>query len=205
MRTKDENGDGWSLSLNYRSCSGYLLSNLKSILFQSDSIEFLIRDILENVSSYENAVKKLANTSIISPCYLVITGPKQGEGVLLTRDRDTDVKRLNLCDLKDKLRFITQTNIDHWENKVDKDWASGDDLLLNSIERRTKSQDYLKTMEYKDKGQFIEDLFTHLFTPPILNYQTIYSTMMCVSEDYFETRVIKPSKFHLEQDSFYKK
>lgn len=206
MRTKDKNGDGWTLSLNYRSCSGYLFTNLKSLLFQSESIEFLIRATLESEPTYEGAVKKLSSASIISPCYLVITGTKNGQGVLLTRDRDTDTNRLVLADSSTKsLKFITQTNIDHWKNEIDEVWANGDDLLLNSLDRRKTSLEILEKIEYKDQDQMKEDLFKHLFSYPVFNYQTIYSTIMCVNEDVYETRTIKPSEFHLKNDPFYQK
>lgn len=206
MRVKDDQGNGWTLSLNFRNCCGSLLSNLSSMLFGSDSIEFLIRDTLQNEPTFEAAVKILSSTSIVSPCYLVITGTKNGQGVLLTRERINDLKRINLKDGSfDPTRFITQTNIDHWEEKFDKDWAGTDDLLWNALDRRKKSIEILKKIDYKDEKQMIDDLYDHLFSFPVLNYQTIYSNIICVNQGIYETRVIKPSQYHLDNDPYYKK
>jgi hypothetical protein len=69
--------------------------------------------------------------------YIILTGRKSNEGCVLNRNRDGIEKTIYLKDSNyyNDNKFIIQTNNDHWINKVDFNWASYDNLLLNSWNR----------------------------------------------------------------------
>ena len=183
--------NGWSLSLNFRWCDGSAIWNYFSFLFQHEPIEFIIRNAFEKNLSYDEAVKFLSKAKIIAPCYLVITGCNQGEGTLITRDRAGDVNPLILKD--SKTNCLLMTNIDHWLEKVDVKWACGDDLLLNSVERRTTANQLMSNVKF-EKDQKIEDIENELFkvleTYPVYNYQTVYQVIMSPKNGSYSSRFV---------------
>jgi N-acylethanolamine-hydrolysing acid amidase len=180
--------DGISLSLNYRWCNGYSIWTFLSFFFQYEPIEFALRNILEKGATFNEALKTLRTAPILSPCYLVLTGCNEGEGVLITRDRNDDINPLYLKD--SKTGFISQTNIDHWVDKVDSKWAAGDELLKNSIERRDKSCQLLSKVNLEEKSleEIEKDLFFVLEQYPVYNYQTVYQVIMCPKHGIYSSR-----------------
>jgi hypothetical protein len=183
--------DGFSLSLNYRWCDGYSIWTFFSFLFQYEPIEFVLRNLLEKGVNFNEALKTLRTTPILSPCYLVLTGCNEGEGILITRDRNDDSNPLVLKDSKNG--FLSQTNIDHWVDKVDPKWAGTDELLVNSIERRDKSCQLLSkvTLEDKSPEEIEKELFGVLEQYPIYNYQTVYQVIMSPKHGIYSSRFKK--------------
>ncbi|KAG2375056.1 hypothetical protein C9374_010060 [Naegleria lovaniensis] len=54
--------------------------------------------------------------------------------------------------------FLVQTNIDHWETSVDKEWAGDDALLHNSLDRKCAAQAYLsQSIEDYSKLKLVEN------------------------------------------------
>jgi hypothetical protein len=180
---------GWSISLNYRYLGLFLLRNFLSVLASYEPIEFLIRELLEGEPEYDKAIKALSSAYLVSPCYLTVTGNKTGEGCIITRDRQEEQKRLSLHDSKHG--FLVQTNIDHWVNVVDPDWAGDDDLLKNSLQRRDLATKLLKSI---DRSDLVTNLFTSLIDQtPVMNYQTIYQVVMSPGNNFYESRCVLPS------------
>jgi acid ceramidase len=48
----------------------------------------LILDVLLNADNYEEAVDILKNTKINTPCYIIVGGINENEGIIITRNRD---------------------------------------------------------------------------------------------------------------------
>jgi hypothetical protein len=53
----------------------------------------------------------LLETPINAPCYIIVGGMKEGEGIVITRDRD-GVNRTD--ELGGEKWFVAQTNTDYW-------------------------------------------------------------------------------------------
>lgn len=51
----------------------------------ANPVSFLLRDVLENCQSFEEAQQKLSHTNIISDCLLLLSGTKEGEMVVIER------------------------------------------------------------------------------------------------------------------------
>eukprot|EP01080_Neovahlkampfia_damariscottae_P001500 gene1500-12117_t len=191
--------NGWSISLNFRWCDSSAIWNYFSFLFQHEPIEFIIRNALEKNLSFDEAVKYLKKTKIIAPCYLVISGCNKGEGILITRNRSDEVKPLELKNSQSN--YVLMTNVDHWVDKVTKKWACGDDLLLNSVERRICASQGISNIKF-EKDQKIEDvesiLFSVLEKNPVYNYQTVYQVVMSPKNALYSSRVVKPTKEIME-------
>lgn len=60
------------------------------------STGFLVREVLEAHSSFSRATAALAASSLIAPVYFTVCGIRPNEGVLLTRERETDLHRWSL-------------------------------------------------------------------------------------------------------------
>jgi len=119
--------DAFSVSVNFRvTDGGSMWSNIKNALTSCWPVGFLVREIFESASSFNEAVGHLSNSNLIAPCYITICGLNSGEGVLLTRDRKQETNRWTLSEHG----FIVQTNIDHWSEDPNMD-------VMDSIERRT--------------------------------------------------------------------
>jgi len=156
----------FSISINERNSlrGGYigLLEWLFNINRNQSFISFAIRDMLTKSESYDQTVKYLATVPLLAPCYYIIAGPKAGEGVIITRARNgsEDIKTLG----KDNLWFIAQTNYDNWKPQ-----PKFDDRLTPCI----------KCMQTKGKNQVtFESLFNVLSSRPMLNKETVYTTLM---------------------------
>jgi hypothetical protein len=111
---------------------------------------------------YEGAVKKISGTPTPAPSYMIISGAKSGEGVVVTRWRDTtDIWPLDTQGSTNRW-FLPQTNDDHWKPPKDNRRAA---VIagMNAIGR--------------DKIN-LEGIFSVLSTPPVLARSTTYTTLM---------------------------
>jgi hypothetical protein len=66
---------------------GSLWWNLVSVMTGGWSVGFLVRNTLETCATYEDAVNVLATRRLVAPCYFTLSGPRCGEGCVITRDR----------------------------------------------------------------------------------------------------------------------
>jgi len=213
---------GWSISLNYRKTdeSFGMLKNITAGMFKYHGIEFLMRTALQTEATFDTAVNRLSTENIMAPCYLTMAGPKQNEGILITRKRRGEVKRLklNVCPETENQskRFIIQTNICHWKDKVDPNWAGSDLLLQNALERRevaTKNMlSYKKATSdgeaggstsealVKENDHFVQFAFNVMSQYPTCNAETIYQNVMRPASNFYQTRIVHnpPSSYNAE-------
>ncbi|CAF2405510.1 unnamed protein product [Rotaria sp. Silwood2] len=165
----------FSISINERNSlkGGYigLIEWIFNINRNQSFITLAIRDMLTKSESYDQTVKYLAEVSLLAPCYYIVAGPKAGQGVIITRSRNgpDDIKPLG----RDNLWFIAQTNYDNWKKQ-----PIFDDRLTPCI----------KCMQAKGKNQVtFESLFNVLSSRPMLNKETVYTSLMEPATGRFES------------------
>ena len=90
-----------------------ILGDLISVFWQ-DAIPnvWLLRKILENEVTYENALDKLLHTPIAAPIYYIISGVKKNEGAVIERDPSSVH---GYYSLSNTTWFLIQTNYDRDE------------------------------------------------------------------------------------------
>ncbi|CAF1133948.1 unnamed protein product [Rotaria magnacalcarata] len=164
----------FSVSINERNIvkGGYigLIEWIYNINRNQSFITFAIRDMLTKSESYDQTLKYLAEEPLLAPCFYIVAGTKAGEGAIITRSRigSDDIKVLG----KDNLWFIAQTNYDNWKKQ-----PIFDDRLTPCIE----------CMKTKGKNQVAFDsLFDVLSSRPMLNKETVYTSLMQPATGRFE-------------------
>ncbi len=50
-------------------------------------MSFLTREVLENSTSFNDAVNKFSKENIVAPAYFIVGGVKENEGVVITRNQ----------------------------------------------------------------------------------------------------------------------
>uniref|UniRef100_A0A8D2FWB7 Acid ceramidase n=1 Tax=Theropithecus gelada TaxID=9565 RepID=A0A8D2FWB7_THEGE len=167
----------FSLTLNERfSVNGGYLGILEWILGKKDAmwIGFLTRTVLENSTSYEEAKNILTNTKILAPAYFILGGNQSGEGCVITRDRKESLDVYEL-DAKQGRWYVVQTNYDRWKNPFFLD------------DRRTPAKMCLNRTTQENIS--FENMYDVLSTKPVLNKLTVFTTLIDVTKDQFETYI----------------
>ncbi|XP_058905420.1 acid ceramidase [Kogia breviceps] len=165
----------FSLTLNERfSANGGFMGVIEWILGKKDAkwIGFIIRSVLENSTSYEEAKTILTKTKILAPAYFILGGNKSGEGCVITRDREQSLDRYEL-DPKQGIWYVVQTNYDHWKNP----------FFLDN--RRTPAKMCLNRTTQENIS--FATMYDVLSTKPVLNKLTVYTALIDVTRGQFET------------------
>lgn len=177
----------YAVSINYRRVNEGMFRNLLNGLFSCWPISFLVRYILENYSTYEEAKNAFRNSYLMAPVYIILSGKTGGR--IFTRDRTRNVRELKLED------YLVQTNIDHWRGfEKSNDWQD----IEYSRRRKKFAYNYLTEIdqiELNDNGTIHNKLWKLLNTYPINKEDTIYLTGMCVAAGYYETRLPDKIRF----------
>jgi len=152
----------FAVTVNQRNEGNRIENILEALLVPGTRVlAFLVRETLENVNTFSEAVDRLASTSLIAPCYITMSGTKPGEGVVITRNRydAADLWKLNP---QNGIWNLVQTNDDHWQ--PDSDGRS-------TVAKRL--------MRVIGQNKINEDsLFSVLSTKPVLAPSTTYTTLM---------------------------
>jgi hypothetical protein len=91
-----------------------LINIIAAILDKKSSpLTFLTRNLMENITNYNDAVDLMSKHDLIAPAYFIIGGIKPNEGSIITRDQfeTLDIWHLNSTN---KQWYILETNDDHW-------------------------------------------------------------------------------------------
>lgn len=104
----------FSLSHDQR-MEGRLSENLWDMFLRGrPSVFTRIRQAMETLPTYEQAVKEFSTVDLAAPSYFILGGMKPGEGAVITRDRDAsslhDVWKLNASAGG---WYVLETNYDH--------------------------------------------------------------------------------------------
>ncbi|XP_032474229.1 acid ceramidase isoform X1 [Phocoena sinus] len=164
-----------SLTLNERfSTNGGFMGVIEWILGKKDAkwIGFIIRSVLENSTSYEEAKTILTNTKVLAPAYFILGGNKSGEGCVITRDREQSLDIYEL-DPKQGIWYVVQTNYDRWKNP----------FFLDN--RRTPAKMCLNQTTQENIS--FATIYDVLSTKPVLNKLTVYTALIDVTKGQFET------------------
>ncbi|XP_047572572.1 acid ceramidase [Lutra lutra] len=164
-----------SLTLNERfNINGGYMGVIEWILGKKDAmwIGFITRSVLENSTSYEEAKNILTKTKILAPAYFILGGNKTGEGCVITRDRkqSLDVYELNT---KQERWYVVQTNYDRWKSPFFLD------------DRRTPAKMCLNQTTQENIS--FATIYDVLSTKPVLNKLTVFTALMDVTKDQYET------------------
>uniref|UniRef100_A0A8C5LRA9 N-acylethanolamine-hydrolyzing acid amidase n=1 Tax=Leptobrachium leishanense TaxID=445787 RepID=A0A8C5LRA9_9ANUR len=148
---------------------------ISAFLKRSFPVSWLIRDTLNDARDFQSAVLQLSRMPIIAETYYIIGGAKQKEGVVITRNRDGPDDIWPLDPLNGEW-FHVETNYDHWTNPPPTD------------DRRTPA---IKAMNATGQANInLDTLYKVLSVTPVLNKQTIYTTVMsAASPEKYTTRI----------------
>lgn len=129
-----------------------------------------IRSVLDSISDFSTATEKLAKQEFIVNCYLISAGLKHNEGKVITRNMD-DAQ--DVWQLTDERWFEVETNWDHWKIPFDG-------------RRRFANQEMNKTTAEKIDMDYMYKIVS---TPPDFASDTVYTTKMVPSLNYYESVV----------------
>lgn len=179
--------DSYGVSINYRRTNEGMFRNLMNGLFSCWPISFLVRHVLTNYSTYEEAKNAFRNSYLMAPVYIILSGKTSGR--VFTRDRTRSIRELKLEN------YLVQTNIDHWRGfEKSNDWQD----IEYSRRRKIFAYKYLNELdqiEFENHETIHDKLWKLLNMYPINKEDTIYLTAMCVIAGYYETRL--PDKIRL--------
>ncbi len=180
----------FAISLNYRRTNDSLFLNIIKTITYSWPSSFLIREVLTECNTYNEAVNVLSNSELIAPCYLTIASADHCDdltdssypiGCILIRDRDG----LHPCPknpelLKESVTgYIVQTNNDKYSEP-------NDDNILYSRERVKELDKIMNQQIVNDPKKLMEKI---ILSPLINNEETIYITQMKPRTGEFKTIV----------------
>lgn len=136
---------------------------------------FLMRDILDKKSTYQEALEILTHSKLLAPVYFILSGNSSGQGAIITRGRnDAEVWHLGSKSISQSSTwYLIETNYDHWETPPFYD------------NRRAPAIHCLD--ESGQENVSFSTLYNVLSTIPVLNKLTTYTSLMDVSSGRFET------------------
>ncbi|GMT19338.1 hypothetical protein PFISCL1PPCAC_10635, partial [Pristionchus fissidentatus] len=156
--------NGFTVSLNARYSGAYILNILMEIITQfHNPVSFVIRETLEEESTFESAVNRLSNTRIVCPAYIIVGGVNKFEGVVISRNRwnAADVERLS-----EKNWYLVETNFDHWKEDGDKRRITASRMLHKMGRSRLNPDSLLRVLS----------------TSPVRNNLTIYTSVLSAAK-----------------------
>ena len=86
----------FSISINFRGCGDSFLWNLLSLMLGNWTLGSFVRYICENAQTYEQAVQMAKKSYLIAPCYIIIAGCNDKQGIVISRNRFT-VNHISFC------------------------------------------------------------------------------------------------------------
>ncbi|KAL9654092.1 hypothetical protein ABK040_011635 [Willaertia magna] len=207
----------FSVSINFRRTEdGTFGKNVLKSITSGWPISFLVREVLQDCTSYEEACAVLQNSKLIAPVYITVAGCHEGQGKIITRNRETysyeNTLSLNTVLYLDKTvnnyvydasnYALIQTNVDWWLEDKEKKKCN----ILYSRERLKKAQSLMEEIHNCSiKGNLNDNsgsdnndsntLFNliNIFDTnnyPILNETTIYTTAMKPSTGEYATIIV---------------
>ena len=164
---------GFSVEVNTRG-EAHFQDDFISILVQNDIPTcWLLRNVVNEETTYAAAVDRLKTTKIAGPVYFVVSGLKGNEGIVIERDSD---KVHAAYELSDCTWYLVQTNYDRNQPDPEHD------------QRRIPAENRLKKVG--NEGLTEQVLFdTVMKQTPTLNLETIYTVTMVSSTGYHNTTV----------------
>ncbi|KAL4467892.1 hypothetical protein ABPG74_013227 [Tetrahymena malaccensis] len=162
----------FAVSINARHTKTFL-NNIYELLFTTNvPALYLVREFMETVDTYDEAVLKFKTTPTVDPVYYIVSGPGLYDGTVIEKDRDF-VKQSFI--LTDETWFLVQTNYDR------------DIPDPKHDERRTPAEQRMAQYGQSLTEQGLLDDVLSIF--PNFNIATISSTLMSTQTGYFNNTV----------------
>ena len=163
----------FAISLNERE-KGSLLTNFREYFYEKSLPSlYLVRKVLENADSFDEAISMLSTTRIIAPAYYIVSGVQPHEGVIISRNA-TGVTNAHWLKDNDPDWYIAVSNYDRDEVEPDLDY------------RRIPAENRIYAIGQQNMTeQLLLDEVLAKF--PTLNFETILSAVMVPSTGYFNT------------------
>ncbi|KAL8206641.1 UNVERIFIED_CONTAM: hypothetical protein K2H54_016728 [Gekko kuhli] len=141
-------------------------------------VSWLARTVLSEADCFETATLMLSQTPIIASVYYIIGGAKPNEGMIITRNRKGPLDIWPLDPLTGGW-YRVETNYDHWRPPPPSD------------DRRTPAMKALNATGQEHIN--LESLYDILSIHPIMNQDTVYTTIMsAVFPERYTTRIRFP-------------
>lgn len=154
----------YSVSINFRRTDeGSIAYNMSRLMTNCYPVAYLLRHIVNNPNTLQQAVEKMKRCELISPCYFIVCDWAGKEDCVITRDANTLVSIRKEC--------LIQANCDVTvkNSSTSKAQMTGANILY-SIERVMLFHNITK----ETKGEL-----TDFLKFPILNHETIYAYYVC--------------------------
>nr|XP_009685557.1 PREDICTED: N-acylethanolamine-hydrolyzing acid amidase isoform X1 [Struthio camelus australis] len=136
---------------------------IAAFLNRNYPVSWLVRDTLSRAEDFQSAVLRLAGVPIIAEVYYIVGGVSPKEGMVITRNRRGPVDLWPLDPLGGAW-FRVETNYDHWTTPPPFD------------DRRTPAIKALNATGQQNIN--FDTLFQVLSVKPVLNNNTVYTTVM---------------------------
>lgn len=107
----------FTFSINERDQGDWWINLLFAIIDRKASpLSFVTRKVMENATSFQEAVDILSTHDLIAPCYFIVAGVHPGEGAVITRNQYklVDIWKLNPDSYGIERWYLLETNYDHW-------------------------------------------------------------------------------------------
>lgn len=199
--------NSWSVSLNFRKSgsSTQLVNNVWQFLARGGWPAFhLIRNTLHNTATYKEAVQIFSSARLMAPCYFVLAGSAPTHGIVIERSRagadacqTLDMSIVGSCKHPTKEdKAVIVSNLDYskktfdlTEDSKDMTWTDGDALLISALLRRQTAESVIGKMD-PQKVCSTKAGFKMWGTAPVMNDQTITTSVIRPSEGIQQTRLI---------------
>ena len=109
--------NAFTFSIDERDQGSWWLNFIQAIFDRKASpLSFLTRSVMENATSFDEALKVLSAHDLIAPAYFILGGVEGDEGAVVTRAQTQliDVWRLNASSPGIEQWYLLETNYDHW-------------------------------------------------------------------------------------------
>lgn len=136
-------------------------------------LSFLTRHLMENMTSYDDAVNLMSKSDLIAPAYFIIGGVKPYEATVITRNQSSvvDTWRFNPNPISPDFDrwFLIETNYDHWTKPPAND--NRRDPGIAAMKKTTQAN-----LNY-------ETLLDVMSVDPVCNSGTVYTVAMSARDE----------------------
>ncbi|CAF0877283.1 unnamed protein product [Brachionus calyciflorus] len=157
----------FTFSINERDQGQWWINLLFAIIDKKASpLSFITRKVMENATSFEQAVDILSTSDLIAPCYFIVGGVHPGQGAVITRNQYklVDLWKLNPESTGIEKWYLLETNYDHWLPPP----ASDDRQTPGMMAMNTTTQANIN----------LDTLMDVMTLDPVCNKETVYSVAM---------------------------
>eukprot|EP00929_Paragymnodinium_shiwhaense_P112783 TRINITY_DN81056_c0_g1_i1.p1 TRINITY_DN81056_c0_g1~~TRINITY_DN81056_c0_g1_i1.p1 ORF type:complete len:465 (-),score=59.37 TRINITY_DN81056_c0_g1_i1:120-1514(-) len=199
--SKNSERSGWSASMNARSQGGNLAATLLDILLHGGSNVYtpthLLRAVLEEQSSFADAVKRLEQSPLVNPVYYIVAGSGPNEGSVIQRGRAA--KETVTWALFQEAPLPTAKSWPHAGNRqagwyraqtnydVDLDEPSYDARRKPAVNNLDKAGQ--KSMTWGSGNNVTREMWSIMTQFPTLNPHTDITCIMSPSKQTYEDRI----------------